>query len=248
MSLRKQNNIDFKGALDVDHDEGRRILVSRGWLSATPPEFQRALMSRSVWHSLEAGAPLQFGGEKTGEMIGLALGLLEMRTILGPADTPIMHLAHPVFWLGYVPIIPGKPRRISASAKTRSWLARIPENAINEILSEHPQWWQYLLQPAIIYGDVSQNVAADLLIRDSERRCAAVLLRLSGRRFPGADDGAPVDVPVTQGELAGAANLSRNSVGAIVKRLAARGLIEQTRRSIIVQAPQALRAFVQAGS
>jgi CRP-like cAMP-binding protein len=232
----------------MNQDEGLRILASRGWLSATPPEFQRALLSRSVWHCLEAGAPLQFGGEKTGEMIGLARGVLEMRTILGPAETPIMHLAHPVFWLGYVPIILGKSRRLSASAKTRSWLARIPENAVKEILSQHPHWWQYLLQPAIIYGDVSQTVAADLLIRDSERRCAAVLLRLSGRRFPGPDDGAPADVPVSQSELAGAANLSRNSVGAIVKRLAARGLIKQSHRSIVVLSPNALRAFVQTGA
>ena len=33
----------------------------------------------------------------------------------------------------------------------------------------------------IVYGDAA--AAADLLIRDSERRCAAVLLRLAGRRF-----------------------------------------------------------------
>jgi len=232
----------------MDQDEGRRILASRGWLGMTPPDFQHALLSRSSWHCLEAGAPIQTGGEEAGEMIGLAQGVIEMRTILGPADTPIMHLAHPVIWLGYVPIILGQPRRIAASAKTEAWLARIPQAAIKEILAERPQWWQYLLQPAIIYGDMSQTVAADLLIRDSERRCAAVLLRLSGRRFPGAGDSCPVDVPLTQGELAGAANLSRNSVGAIVKRLAVRGLIEQSHRSIIIHSPKALRAFVQTGS
>ena len=37
----------------------------------------------------------------------------------------------------------------------------------------------------------------------------------------------PVEVPVTQTELAGASDLSRNSVGAILQRLKARGLVEQ---------------------
>jgi CRP-like cAMP-binding protein len=77
-------------------------------------------------------------------------------------------------------------------------------------LLERPEWWRHFLQPALTYGDVSNTVAADLLIRDSERRCAAVLLRLSGRRFAGPDDSSPVEVPLTQDDLAGAANLSCN--------------------------------------
>ena len=51
-----------------------------------------------------------------------------------------------------------------------------------------------------------------------------------------------VEVPVTQDELAGAANLSRNSVGAIVQRLRARGLVELGHRGMVVCAPAGLRA------
>ena len=93
------------------------------------------------------------------------------------------------------------------------------------LLDQRPVWWRELTRLSIIYGDIAQTVAADLLIRDNERRCAAVLLRLGGRRFPGPDDGEPIDVPVTQGELAGAANLSRNSIGTMLKKLKARGLV-----------------------
>ncbi len=49
---------------------------------------------------------------------------------------------------------------------------------------------------------------------------------------------------MTQNELAGAANLSRNSVGAMLNRLKARGFVEQGYRGIMVRAPAALRAFV----
>jgi len=111
-------------------------------------------------------------------------------------------------------------------------------------LSERPEWWRFFLQPAIIYGDVSQTVAADLLIRDSERRCAAVLLRLSGHRFASPTDRQPVEVSLAQDELAGAANLSRNSTGTMLRRLGSRGLIELGYRGITVSNPSALRAFV----
>ena len=52
---------------------------------------------------------------------------------------------------------------------------------------------------------------------------------------------------LTQDELAGAANLHRNSVGTMLRELAARGLIELGRSRIIVIAPTALRAFMEAG-
>ena len=229
----------------LDRDEGLKILASAGWLSGTPSDFRHAVLSSARWLHYDAGAPIQSGGEEAGELIGLASGVLALKTILGPADTPIMHFAYPVFWLGYVPIITGEARRIVADAKRSAWVARISQRHVEGVLAERPQWWRYLLQPAIVYGDASQAVAADLLIRDSERRCAAILLRLSGRRFAGARDNAPIEFAITQVELAGAANLSRNSVGAILKRLAARGLIELGYRGITVLKPAALRELVE---
>ena len=228
----------------MDQEEGLRILSSRGWLSTTPVDFQRAILSECRWQVLEVGQAIQAGGEETGELIGLAHGTIEMRTILGAADTPLMHIAHPVFWLGYVPLILGQPRRLAASAKTHSWLARVPQYVVERLFSERPEWWRFFLQPAIIYGDVSQTVAADLLIRNSERRCAAVLLRLSGHRFAGPEDCPRVEVSLTQDELASAANLSRNSTGTMLRKLATRGLIKLGYRGVTVSEPTALRAFV----
>ena len=231
----------------MDREQGIALLRDGGWLTATPAEFQQAILPRCDWGCVEVGEPIQAGGEEHGELIGLAGGIVEMRTILGRADTPIMHLAYPVFWFGYVPILTGRPRQIAASAKSLVWLARIPQATVRALLVERPEWWRHLMQLSIIYGDISQTIAADLLIRDSERRCAATLLRLGGRRFAGPEDKKPVEVPVTQEELAGATGLSRNSVGTMVQRLKARGLIEPGYRGVIVSAPAALRAFVDGG-
>jgi len=74
-----------------------------------------------------------------------------------------------------------------------------------------------------------------------------VLLRLGGLRFAGPDDTDPVEVPITQDDLAGAANLSLNSVGTMLHRLKARGLVEPGYRSMTIRAPETLRAFVDQG-
>ncbi len=74
-----------------------------------------------------------------------------------------------------------------------------------------------------------------------------MLLRFAGCRFASPKDKEPVEVSLTQTELAGAANLSRNSLGTMLQRLAERGLIEQGYWALIVRAPKALRAFVDEG-
>ncbi|WP_294539173.1 Crp/Fnr family transcriptional regulator [uncultured Rhodoblastus sp.] len=231
----------------MDREEGMRILSTRGWLGAAPADFGQSILSRSSWERLEAGALIQTGGEAEGELIGLADGIVEMRSVVGRPDTPLMHLGHPVLWLGYGPIAFDRPRPTAASARTPVWLARISQADVKKALSARPEWWRHFIKPAIANGDIALIAAADLLIRDNERRCAAVLLRLSGRRFAGPKDSKPVDVPIMQDELAGAANLSRNSAGTMLKRMAARGLVELGHRGKIVCFPAALRAFVEQG-
>jgi CRP-like cAMP-binding protein len=231
----------------MDLAEGLDAVTNMGWLSSTSPEFQRAILAGCDCRPLEAGAPLQVGGEDHGEMIGLARGILELRTTLGPADTAIMHFAHPVFWLGFVPTLFKQPRRAAASAKTPAWLVRVPEATIRRTLKENPHWWAFFLQPLLEYGDLTVTIAADLMIRDSERRCAAALLRLAGCRYAGPRDVNPAEVPLTQSELAGAANLSRNSVGTLLQRLATRGFVEVGYGAMIVRTPAALRNFVDRG-
>jgi hypothetical protein len=58
------------------------------------------------------------------------------------------------------------------------------------------------LQPLLEYGDLTVTIAADLMIRDSDRRCAAALLRLAGRRYANPEHVNPIEVPLTPNQLA----------------------------------------------
>ena len=232
----------------MDREAGMDVLSRRGWLRETPADFRDAILSLCRWERREAGAPVQTGGGEDGEISGLARGIIAMRTVLGRADTPIMHYARPVYWSGLTRII-SRGRRLQAevTAKTTVWLARAPHDAVRKLLRERPEWWQFIPQPTLTYTDIALSIAADLLIRDSERRCAAVLLRLSGPRSTDPESPEPADVEITQDDLAAAANLSRSSLRTMLGRLAERGLIEQGYRGIAVRAPAALRAFVDEG-
>jgi CRP-like cAMP-binding protein len=112
------------------------------------------------------------------------------------------------------------------------------------MLSKRPHWWRHLGVLAFENGNIAANAAADLKIRDSKRRCIAALLRLSGCRFSDPAEETPIEVMLTQEELAAMANMSRNNIGEVLRKLAERRLIELGYRTIIVRAPAALRAII----
>ena len=98
---------------------------------------------------------------------------------------------------------------------------------------------------AMDYGDTASTIASDLLIPDAEARLVAVLLRFAGLRRPCVDNPATVTVPVTQQDLAAAANLSRNWTGSILRRLATAGLVDTGYSGITIRDPRALRAHFE---
>jgi CRP-like cAMP-binding protein len=237
----------FFGEGSVDRDDGLNLLTTRGWLTTTPIEFQNALLSGCLWHQVEPGTLIQTGFEENGEFIGLADGIVQMTTTVSIPEAPVIHFVRPVFWFGYFPILFRERRGMTATAKTAAWLARVPHAKVRSLLGEHPNWILNFLPLAHSYGDIAIVIAADLLIRSSERRCAAVLLRLAGCRFADPEQPGPAEVPVTQDELADAANLSRNTAGVILRKLEAAGMVQRGFRGVSILSPSALRRYVEVG-
>jgi CRP-like cAMP-binding protein len=92
------------------------------------------------------------------------------------------------------------------------------------------------------------QIAADLLIHNASARCAAVLLRLTGRRWAsGPDAELPVEIPAAQNELAMLCNLARNTFSRVVRELSSRSLVTLNYRSLTVNDPARLRDVADAG-
>jgi CRP-like cAMP-binding protein len=92
------------------------------------------------------------------------------------------------------------------------------------------------------------QIAVDLLIRDASARCAAVLLRLAGRRWiSGPDADLPSEIPASQSELATLCNVSRNTFSRVVKEFSDRRLVTLNYRSLTVNDPARLRGIAEAG-
>jgi CRP-like cAMP-binding protein len=228
----------------VEREQGLSLLASRGWLSGTPEEFRERFLSLAQWRLVEQGTPVTLGGEERDDILGLAEGTVLMTSTLAEPDTPAMHMAHAVIWLGYAPLFLDQPRRITVEARTPLKIASFPKARVLALLAETPVWWRCFLPLGFEYGDACAVIASDLLIGRSDRRLAATILRFAGLRGSRIPPCHQVRLPVTQAELAGASNLSRNVAATILREFSAQGWIEIEYRGLVLRDPKGLRRFL----
>lgn len=219
-------------------------LAQNGWLCATPVAFAETIMAHCHWRRVEAGAAIQLAGEASGAIIGLARGTISITTSLSSPDSPVLHIGHPGLWFGFVPLFSVSARPNSILARTPVVLASLSQIELERLLSNHPEWWRHVGALGIHYGNAAINTAADLMIRDSKRRCVASLLRMADCRFADRDGQNVVEAPLSQDELAALSNLSRTSISTILHELVGDGLIALGYRSVTLHDTAKLRALV----
>ena len=121
-------------------------------------------------------------------------------------------------------------------------MLHLPPQALLEIVAADPGAWRWFGVAAMVHNSVAIGAADDLMIRDNVKRCAAVLLRLGGCRYPGQHDLPPIEVDVSQKDFATLTKLTRTTAGAVLRKFEAAGHIDVPDRRVRILAPDARRA------
>jgi len=220
----------------------------RGWFADCPPRFRREVLALVRPKFYAAGSVIYQAGDAGQDMFGISSGVVTMQGKFTHPDAVLLHMLRPGEWFGSVPVLLKRDRRITAVARTDVNLLRVPGDELRALLRRRPEWIVELGRDAIHNMDLAMQIAADLLIRDASARCAAVLLRLAGRRWAsGPDAGLPSEVPASQAELAMLCNVSRNTLSRVLRGLSARGLVTLNYRSLTVNDPARLRDVADSG-
>lgn len=221
--------------------DAQRLICRSGWLAATTAEFQAAILERCVWQRLDGNVTVTHGGDTEGGIVGVVSGAVSIISAIGPSDTPVAHIARAPFWFGERPSLGQRARTITVVTRAVCDIALVPQKSIDTIMADNPGWWRQLAALSVEGSTLLAQVATDLLIADTKRRCVAVLLRVAGCRKEGDQR---CDAGVGQDELAAMANMSRQTTGTILRALQADGTLELGYRTITVADPVRLRELV----
>jgi CRP/FNR family transcriptional regulator, cyclic AMP receptor protein len=224
-----------------DTQDAAAYLAGSGWLASTPPDFASAILDMAHWRRFGPGESIFHAGDSNADLLGLAMGTAALTSALGAADAPVAHIVTAPFWFGYAPLINHRSRILSTTARSPVLVAQVRQGALKQLLADNPGHWQYIAMLAQSGTETSLNIATDLMIRSSRRRCAATLLRIAGCRF--ADTPPPSIAWTNQEELGGIANMARSTLNLILGELETEGLISRGYNQIILHNPAALRAI-----
>ena len=222
----------------------REIVLRQGWLSQTAPWFQQGVLDRCHLRHFSAGESIFSVGDPPGGMFGLAAGGLNISMAPNERGPYFAHFARPGSWFGEVAAFTGQPRRVGLAATRDSEMLHLPLHGIREIVDNNPVAWRFFALVTIGHLDLAMGAADDRMIRDHVKRCIAVLLRLAGCRLSSPPDSLPIEIDLSQEDIAYLSNIARTTAGAVLRKLEALGHLEQSYRRIRILAPDALRAML----
>lgn len=226
-------------------DAAHEIVRRAGWLSITPPSFQAEVLARCHFLSFKTGEFIYHVNDPPGGMFGLVSGGLSISIAPGERGPYFAHFARPGTWFGEAAAITGQPRRVGLSVTRDSELLHLPLPEIRQIVGANPEAWRLFALVTIGHLDMAIGASDDLMIRNHVNRCIAILLRLGGYRRGSPPDFSPVEIDVSQEEIAVLSNVARTTAGAVLRKLEEEGCIEQSYRRIRILAPDTLRGMLQ---
>lgn len=225
--------------------EARAFLAATVEMAAMPEGLRAAVLERCVLQRYASGESIFNLGDPPGGIYGLVKGAVAV--VLGQAEREpfFAHFGRPGFWFGEGSALNDQHRRVSIVASRATTTLHLPLPAIRVLAASDPELWRWIGSLALNHLNLTMGAMIDLMIRDPSERVVAVLLRLADRRMPGGVDLA-VEIDASQEDLAAMANLSRNALGTVLRRLQAEGLVRIGYRRITLPAPSALRARLRA--
>lgn len=220
----------------------------RGWFADCPPRFRREFLALGRPKFYAAGSVIYQADDVGQDVFGISSGVVTLQGKFTHPDAVLLHMLRPGEWFGTVPVLFERSRHVTAAARTDADLLRIPGDELRALLRRRPEWTVELGREATYNMDLAMQIAADLLIRNAAARCAAVLLRLAGRRWASAREAdLPAEIPASQTELAMLSNVSRNTFSRVVREFSSRRLVTLDYRSLTVNDPARLRDVADAG-
>lgn len=230
----------LRECLPMDLEAAKTVVSQRGWLSLQPVPFREELLRRTALKSYGRGEYIYHLEDAPGMMFALVEG-----AVLIGVPHPIIglyqaHLGRPGDWFGEAAALYGVTRRVAVEARAPVKILYLSIQAVQELLLEQPLWQKNLSSLLLWNLESAIRTGIDLLIQDPKARVCARLLTLCGVRAGQHLPKGPVELPLTQDQLAMMCGLSRKSVHRALNSLESDGLCENRYAGIVVSNPQSL--------
>jgi CRP/FNR family cyclic AMP-dependent transcriptional regulator len=234
--------------------EVHKILTSRGWLAEIDPDLATAVIDAGRVLEFRRGDALYHPGDEPGGMYGVAEGGILLSTT-GRDGLPVPgHIMRRCTWFGYASVLDRQRRKLIPSASEPSLVLYVPLSECERLRTSFPAAGRAFGQLATRGEALYLAIVTDLLTANTDRRLAAVLLRVTGAETPDRRSDLPIDpltdpwsgsngVPLTQSTLAELGNASSHTVARFIERATRAGWIDWKYGRVRISDIEQLKGF-----
>lgn len=200
------------------------LLRSGRWFGGLAADLQDELLAISVVRSLVPEEALFLRGAEPDGLYAVVDGSIRIAGRTDAGKEVLLTVLDPPAWFGEIAVFDRAPRTHDAIAQVASTVVRVPEGALLALLDAKPERWRDLglllaTKLRLLFATVEDTVA--LPFRTQLARRLVSLARVHGEW----DDKSRRTLSIGQEQLATMLGTSRQTVNAILKELAAKGIL-----------------------
>ncbi|WP_404339790.1 Crp/Fnr family transcriptional regulator [Pseudoalteromonas mariniglutinosa] len=214
----------------------RCIIFKGSWFKQRHPHFQQQLLAAAKVIKLNAGEALFLRGDKNTGLYCVLTGIMRVSGVNHSGKEAVLSFIDASFWFGEVALFDGGKRTHDVYAQTAVRLVQVNERSLTALLTETPQYWHdfgLLLTQKIrlLFGSLEDHA----LLTARQKVCKRLLM-LAG------DVSAPIDLALSQQQLADMTYLTRQTINQILQRLQAEQVISLHYQKVVVMNKEKLNA------
>jgi CRP/FNR family cyclic AMP-dependent transcriptional regulator len=228
----------------IDRATAEHWVLRAGWLADQPEDVRNSVLKHARIVDYQAGEFIFHAGDAEGGIYGVITGGVGVHLPSNEGIPVLAHILRCGEWFGYGPLVRGRKRSLSFSLIEPSLLFHLPLSHAQEIAQSSLAHQRAIMSISEYGMDVATKVIETLLIRSTDRRIAATLLRVARSLDEG---GSWTMVVLTQSQLGEMANAERQVVNRALKRLEGKGILRVSYGRIEIVDKTALQKVAGAG-
>lgn len=228
--------------VDVRDPGGGKLLhlefLRRGrWFGGLPSDLQQRVVEGASVRAFAKGSHIVREGEPVRGLFALLEGRVHVLRFLGEAGSALIHVGEPGFWFGEHALLAGKKAIASVVASTASRALVLPADEFRRLVHEEPDYYPLVAALLFMRYETVFRYASEARALPAEEWLLRRLRDLAAIRRSDASITGPIDVNVSQAELATMVGVSRQTLCTLLRRLEERGEVQVAYKKIRVLPP-----------
>jgi CRP-like cAMP-binding protein len=195
------------------------------WFGSLPSDLQALIAEHAITRCFGVGEHIVHEGAPPRGLFALLEGRVHVVRGIADSEQALIHVGEPGLWFGEHGVLSGEPALASVVATTRVRTLVLPVAGFHRIVADDPRWYPRFAELLFERYATIFRYASEARAVPAEDWLWTRLQDLAAARRHDAQVEGPVDINVSQTELATMVGVSRQTLCMLLGRLQERGRI-----------------------